>query len=66
MYLMIGAIVSAINAIFMIIEHKNLESIISKLYYYYPSEQKSLLDISNRRHCISNCVLFLVADCCIY
>lgn len=43
MYLMIGAIVSTINAIIMIIEHKNLEPIISKLYYYYPSEQKVCL-----------------------
>lgn len=43
MYLMIGAIVSAINAIILIIEHKKLEPLISKLYCYYPSEQKVCL-----------------------
>lgn len=43
MYLMIGAIVSTINAILMIIEYKSLKPIVSKLYYYYPSEQKVCL-----------------------
>lgn len=43
MYLMIGAIVSTINAIIVIIEHKKLDPFINKLYYYYPSKQKVCL-----------------------